>query len=124
MLQHYNHLANQQKAHDHAEYQRWVASHSLEEILRANNARVQLRKKHRSDGNKKGTQKWTPIKDERLVKRPATAFALFMTNRTASGDFRNLSNSDRMKLIGQEWKTLNEDEKKVSTIKTRCDVRN
>lgn len=61
----------------------------------------------------KGSQKYAPIQDERLVKRPVTAYIQFSINRNASGDFRNISLGERAKLIGQEWRALNESEKKV-----------
>ena len=36
-----------------------------------------------------------------------------MINRTASGDFKHIRLAERMRLISQEWKALNEDEKEV-----------
>ena len=62
----------------------------------------------------KGTQKYSQIKDERAVKRPASSYIQFSINRQASGDFKNISVGERAKLIGKEWKALSESEKKVS----------
>lgn len=72
---------------------------------------MQLRRKLKDQV--KGNSKYQPIKDERLVKRPATQFIQFSVNRQASGDFKNIPISERMKLISQEWKALNAGEKKV-----------
>lgn len=59
-------------------------------------------------------KKWPAIKDERRVKRPMPPFVQFTLNRHASGDFKRMKLPDASKLIGQEWKALSSDEKKVS----------
>lgn len=100
----------------HAEYKRWVESHSPEEIHRANLARRQLRARQRNGDPPVRVTKWPAIKDERAVKRPVTSFAQFAVNRNASGDFKNIDAPERLKLIGQEWKALANDEKTVSLV--------
>lgn len=114
-MQHYNHLAHTAKEESQAEYKRWVESYSVEQIEAANRARASLRRKLPSEKNKgkRISTKWPEIKDERRAKRPLTAYVQFTINRNATGDFRNIKISERAKLIGQEWKTLSEDEKQV-----------
>ena len=41
------------------------------------------------------------------------AYAAFVKERFASGDFKNISPLEAMKLISQEWKSLGAAEKKV-----------
>ncbi|KAK3720326.1 hypothetical protein LTR37_003737 [Vermiconidia calcicola] len=92
-----------------AEYKRWVESHTVEQIHVANLARAQLRRKL---GDKaKHTTRYSQISDQRAVKRPASAFIQFSVNRQASGDFKNIAVTERVKLIAQEWKALDESEK-------------
>ncbi|KAK3700953.1 hypothetical protein LTR37_015659 [Vermiconidia calcicola] len=108
-LEHYNHLSHQSTEAVQAEYKRWVESHTVEQIHVANLARAQLRRKL---GDKaKGTTRYPHISDQRAVKRPASAFIQFSVNRQASGDFKNIAVTERVKLIAQEWKALNEGEK-------------
>lgn len=59
---------------------------------------------------------WPSIEDERSVKRPISSYAQFAVNRHASGDLRNISLAERSKLISQEWKALDQQEKAVSTF--------
>ena len=87
-----------------------MESHTAEAIKLANSSRAQLRRKL---DLKKGSRKYLPIKDERAVKRPASSFIQFGVSRHASGDFKNIALGDRSKLISQEWKALDESEKKV-----------
>ena len=81
-------------------------------IQGANRARAQIRRKL----DLKGTQKYSSIKDERAVKRPATSYIQFMVNRQASGDFKNIAIPERARLIAKEWKALSESEKKVRNL--------
>ncbi|KAI7517973.1 hypothetical protein KC331_g21447, partial [Hortaea werneckii] len=106
---HYNHLAHTHREAKQAEYKRWVESHSVEEIRIANLARATLRRKAQLEKGQR--TKWPAIQDERHVKRPMTAYFHFLTNRQASGDFRNIAIIERTKLIAQEWKALSEEEK-------------
>ncbi|KAI7159692.1 hypothetical protein KC349_g3914 [Hortaea werneckii] len=108
-VEHYNHLAHTHREAKQAEYKRWVESHSVEEIRIANLARATLRRKAQLEKGQR--TKWPAIQDERHVKRPMTAYFHFLTNRQASGDFRNIAIIERTKLIAQEWKALSEEEK-------------
>lgn len=108
--QHYNHLAHTAREAAAADYKRWVESHSPEEIKLANSARKKLRKVD----DKKSPKKWSAIEDERLAKRPVTSYVHFSISRQASGDFNNIKIGERAKLISQEWKALDAEEKQVS----------
>ena len=99
------HTRNEQQQ---ATFKRWVESHTPEQIQQANNARLQLRKKY-----PKQKTKWAKIPDERVPKRPASPFAVFNTNRQASGDFNGIKLTEAVKLVGQEWKALSSSEKEV-----------
>lgn len=112
LSQHYNHLRQTQKEKDEADYKRFVESHSVDEIEAANKARARLRRHY--SGDQQQAKKWQPIKDERAVKKPSSAYILFSRSRWASGDFKNITVAEGSKLVGQEWKALAQDEKKVS----------
>jgi hypothetical protein len=103
-----------------AEYKRWVESHTPLEIRLANSARYRLRRREQLP--KKMHTKWREIVDERAPKKAVQAFALFVTDRSSSGDFKNISPPDRMKLIGQEWRALSEEEKSVSLLHDVFDI--
>lgn len=47
------------------------------------------------------------------MKRPRTAWAAFLGERTKSSDFNGIAVTERIKLVAAEWKALNADEKKV-----------
>jgi hypothetical protein len=120
--QHYNHLANQNKATNEAAYKAWVLSHTPEQIRLANNARRALRKlytKRKEDGFKTkaktpaGTE---PLKDERIPKHAPSSSALFVKARLASGDMAGIASTESLKLIGAEWKALSASEKKVRLL--------
>lgn len=46
-----------------------------------------------------------------MPKGKLNAFVIFCATRQKSGDFRNIATTERVKLIGQEWKALSADEK-------------
>jgi hypothetical protein len=56
------------------------------------------------------------IEDHRKPKGRLTAYLIFCSTRQKSGDFRNIATTERVKLIGQEWKALSADEKEVSPV--------
>lgn len=113
-MQHYNHLSHTERERRQAEYKRWVESHSPEEIEIANRARYTLRL--RSQKKQGRHSKWPAIQDERQVKRPLSAYLQFSINRHKSGDFTNISTTERAKLIGKEWRELDQSEKDVSRV--------
>ncbi|KAI0104802.1 hypothetical protein GGR51DRAFT_560802 [Nemania sp. FL0031] len=86
-----------------ATYKAWVETHTPQEIYDANRARKALKKKHNYP---KGSVKI--IQDDRIPKRPSTAYALFTKARWASGDFSG-SSTPAIELMGRiagEWKNL------------------
>ena len=90
-----------------------MESHTPEQIHGANNARSQLRRRKLA---KPRSSTWSPIQDDRAVKRPASAYIQFTINRHASGDFKNIPLAERARLMAQEWKALAESEKKVCAL--------
>ncbi|KAL8696398.1 MAG: hypothetical protein Q9201_007676 [Fulgogasparrea decipioides] len=102
--EHYNHIANQNKAANAAQYREWITSHTPSQIHEANNARILLRRRT------KGTL-WPKLQDERLVTRLKNSYNLFYTQRYRSGDFAGMKVTEAAKLIGSEWRGLSADEK-------------
>jgi len=66
--------------------------------------------------NSKHTNKYPPLKDDRLVKRPMTQYGQFTKDRHASGDFARMTIAESAKLIAKEWKALSDTDKKVSNV--------
>ncbi|KAI9846105.1 MAG: hypothetical protein M1837_004361 [Sclerophora amabilis] len=104
-LEHYTHLANQNKTTNEVKYKQWVQSHTPDQIRLANNARAVLKRRS-------ATGKYPPITDDRKVKRPLPPYILFSMERQRTGDFKNMAITETSKLIGSEWKGLKEDDKK------------
>lgn len=113
-FQQYNHIANQNKATNETAYSDWVEQHTAEQIRLANAARATLRRKMT---NGKKTKRFghgfSPIKDDRQVKRPTNAFFKFNTERQSSGDLKNIKLSEAVRLVKTEWDALPAGEKKV-----------
>lgn len=104
--QHYNHIANQNKAANEATHQKWIESHTPLEIAEANLARSQLRSRF--------SMKGLPLlRDKRLVPGRTSSYMFFTKERIASEDFKNISCQDRAKLIAKEWKKIPEADRKV-----------
>ncbi|KAL8794483.1 MAG: hypothetical protein Q9195_002956 [Heterodermia aff. obscurata] len=99
--EHYNHIANQNKAANAILYRQWVESHPVDVIHNANNARNLLHRR-----GPKHNCKWPKLHDDREVKRPRTSFVYFSTDRRASGDFQGIAATEATKRIAQEWKEL------------------
>ncbi|KAI1118771.1 hypothetical protein F5Y14DRAFT_179487 [Nemania sp. NC0429] len=104
-LQRLESVVEKNKLTNAATYKTWVESHSPQEIYNANLARNRLKKKYNIP---KGTLKL--IHDERMPKRPATAYIYYTKTRWASGDFAGVS--EPMHEVGariaREWKSLSE----------------
>jgi hypothetical protein len=100
-------IANDNKLTNNANYKAWVASHPPETILAANIARARLVRKYKSKPLRK-------ITDDRLPKRPATPYALFIRSRWASGDLQYDKISGVFSSLAAEWKVMTESEKKAS----------
>lgn len=54
------------------------------------------------------------IKDTRQVKRPRSAWTHFFTERAVSTDFNGIAVPERLRLMGAEWKALNDSERQVN----------
>jgi hypothetical protein len=98
---HQNRLANE------AAYKAWVEAHSPVEIEAANRARQRLRRI--SPAHKRKAE----IKDDRLPKRPLTAYSYFTKSKWATGELAGESFKDAASSIAQQWKSLTPAEKKV-----------
>lgn len=104
--EHYNHVAEQNKAAAEAQKLKWIRSLEPAQIKAANNARAALTRR-----GVKGYQR--KLEDERIPKTAKTAYIYFSIDRNNSGDLKGISFSERGGLIGAEWKALPADEKKV-----------
>ncbi|KAJ5587762.1 uncharacterized protein N7459_003527 [Penicillium hispanicum] len=95
--------AEENRAANQASYAAWVNTHTPNQIRDANTARRNLARIL--------DKSLQLIKDERLVKKPATAFALFCKDRHASGDLKHMSMKDSSARITEEWKSMTDAEK-------------
>ena len=84
----------------------------------ANNARRQLKRKTAtSTGKKSSGRGLSPIKDERQIKRPNSAYFRFSIERRESGDFKGIALGEAARLVTKEWNDLSAGEKKVCSTK-------
>lgn len=91
-----------------------MASYTPEQIRQANNARKQLKRKSKTATGKKSSGRGlSPIRDERQIKRPNSAYFKFGIERRESGDFKGIPLGEAAKLITKEWNELGAGEKKV-----------
>lgn len=67
----------------------------------------------KTENVKKGSRKFAQIADDRLVKRPQTAYNLFFKERATSGDMGGIKVPEMARLIADEFKALSVGEKKV-----------
>ncbi|PLN79447.1 hypothetical protein BDW42DRAFT_172840 [Aspergillus taichungensis] len=81
----------------------WIKSHTPLQIKDANHARRRLA--HLT--NKKAAL----LHDDRLVKRPSSAYAQFLQERIRNGDFKYMSVVEIGQRTGEEWKGMTESEK-------------
>lgn len=105
--QHYNHIANQNKADNAKAYRTWIESFAPEVIRKANKSRHTL-----TGLGVKGFVK--RLQDDRQVKRAPAAHQFFMKDRYASGDMRGIRTAEALRQILKEWKDLGEADKQVS----------
>ena len=108
--QHYNHIANQNKAEYEIEYKKFIDSHKPDEIRLANNARAQLAKK----GRKNGSTKPSSLRDPRIPRQPRSAWVFFTKDRWSSGDLKGMKVPEAAPLISREWKDMSPTQRKVS----------
>lgn len=111
--QHYNHIANQNKAANVIQYRQWIESHTPEVIRKANSARRLLKRR--------GQGRWTLLQDDRTVKSFRNGYIYFCSERRASGDFTGIRLVDSTKRMAQEWKELSDEEKQVSQARS-CEM--
>lgn len=102
-------MAETNKATNKAAYSKWVQSHTPLQIKDANHARRRLTKLKNT--------RISPIDDDRLVKRPRTAYLLFFNERNAQGDFKHMAVKDITVQVAEEWKGLTNAEKEVRLLK-------
>ncbi|KAI0459409.1 hypothetical protein F5B21DRAFT_499589 [Xylaria acuta] len=102
-------VVGQNKLTNAATYKAWVESHSVQEIYDANLARKALKRKYRFP--KKSVKL---IRDDRIPKKPTTAFGLFTKARWASGDYSSggAPISEIASKIANQWKGLTAAERK------------
>lgn len=114
LVQHYNHLSNQNMAANKAAYAQWVKSYTPDEIRIANNSRRALMK---LDSKQRGSRsrKIPQIHDDRQVRRPRTSYLAFFQERYATGDFKGLKITEAAKLGGREWRALSATEQQASS---------
>lgn len=110
-LEHWNHVTNERNAAKRAQYKAWIESHTPDEIRLANNARRQLRKKVVNNGKAKYPPYTGKLIDERVPKRPLSAYLHFAGERHASGDFKGIPIAKAASLVAAEWKILSASEK-------------
>lgn len=108
-LEHYNHIAHQNKMENESEYKKWIDSHKPEEIRLANNARNLLKKKASPS---KRTSKYQLLQDPRIPKQPRNAWTLFGKERWSSGDLKGMSVVEGTRLVIKEWKELSPSQRK------------
>ncbi|KAK7753210.1 hypothetical protein SLS62_004729 [Diatrype stigma] len=110
-IRRFEQLVEQNKQANAAAYKAWVESQKPADIILANNARYMLKRKYNIP-----KCQLKVITDDRLPKRPTTAYLHFTKARWTSGDYSDLLSTagakQVMTKIGSEWKTLSEAEKK------------
>lgn len=94
-----------------AAYAQWLAGQNPLDIEAANNARIRIRG-YREKKGIKGVSPVTKIKDDRLVKRPRTAWVFFMKDKYSSGLVDHVEHKDKMSKLAELWKATPEAEKK------------
>ncbi|KAJ5379257.1 hypothetical protein N7509_012376 [Penicillium cosmopolitanum] len=99
----YQALADKNRATNEAAYDAWVRSHTPLQIREANNARRALAR----DPTRK--TRLFLIKDDRLVKRPISAFLLFSKERSSGTDFKDMASAQVD--AAKKWRSLSESEK-------------
>ncbi|KAJ5985206.1 hypothetical protein N7522_012402 [Penicillium canescens] len=103
----YRAQAEENKAANKASYEDWLNSHTPLQIKKANIARLSLT---RIEG-KPHSKRWTLIQDERLVRRPSSAYTFYCTEGLKSSDNQHMPVRERISVIAGEWKAMSEAEK-------------
>ncbi|KAK0730666.1 hypothetical protein B0H67DRAFT_45680 [Lasiosphaeris hirsuta] len=101
-------VAIQNKVANTASMKAWVLAHTPAEIAAANKARSALRLQD-------GRLKPHTLKDDRLLRRPASPYALFVKSRWQSGEIERKGFLAGSKEIAIQWKALTDAERKLYT---------
>ncbi|KAK6515441.1 hypothetical protein TWF506_007776 [Arthrobotrys conoides] len=94
-----------------AQYAQWLAKQNPFDIEAANNARRSIRG-YREKKGIKGSRPTSKIKDDRLVKRPRTAWIFFMQDKYHTGLVENVGPKEKMAKLAEAWKATTATEKK------------
>lgn len=101
--EHFTSIAAANKRTNNAAYEAWIQTHTPLQIKDANLARRRLAKL---------TSGFVPqLRDDRLVKRPRTAFVLYFVDRTEGGDFKHMAAKDITSRVTEEWREMTDYEK-------------
>jgi hypothetical protein len=87
-----------------------VESHSVIDIDTANRARRRLR---RISPANTSLHKKSDIKDDRQPTKPLSAYTMFALERWQSGDLAGQRATDAAGKIGQEWRSLSDNQRQV-----------
>ncbi|KAL4893902.1 hypothetical protein BDV59DRAFT_176409 [Aspergillus ambiguus] len=96
-------IAASNKQSNAAAYDHWIKSHTPLQIKDANLARRRLAKYTKSSVPQ--------LRDDRLVKRPRTAFVHYFVERTEGGDFKHMAAKDITSRVTEEWRGMTDYEK-------------
>ncbi|KAF3155087.1 hypothetical protein TWF788_006461 [Orbilia oligospora] len=94
-----------------AAYAQWLAKQNPLDIEAANHARNRIRG-YREKRGIKGSNPTSRIKDDRLVKRPRTAWVYFMQEKYHSGLVEDVGPKLKMAKLAEVWKATSPAEKK------------
>ncbi|KAH9902252.1 hypothetical protein F4778DRAFT_781487 [Xylariomycetidae sp. FL2044] len=110
--------AQQNKIAHAGAYKAWVESFSVGEILQANKARKQLKKKYNYP---RARGRPSLIRDDRQPKKPATPYALYTKARWASGEHTGPV-AEVTRAIAKTWNTLSQSEKQPYADLAKAEV--
>lgn len=102
--------AEENVAANAAAFEAWIRSHTPLEIRQANVARRHLFRVFNKT-------KYTQIRDDRLIKKPTTAYMAFTTERLSSSEFKHKNGKESLVAIANEWKDVSESDKQVRPLR-------
>lgn len=103
-------MGEKNKVTNEVNLKNWVDSHSAQEIREANLARQLLKRKY-------DIQVGPTIRDPRFPKPVMNGYAAYVKSRYHAPEYEGVSPTDRLIKIGQEWKKLSPEQRKVSSGK-------
>ncbi|KAK6499656.1 hypothetical protein TWF481_010019 [Arthrobotrys musiformis] len=95
-----------------AAYAQWLAKQNPLDIEAANNARNRIRAHRAKKGIKSGSTPVSKIKDDRLVKRPCTAWIFFMKDKYHTAEIDGIEHKLKLTKLAQLWRGASASEKK------------